>query len=140
MTSEQGYGDDHESGWSFGLHHVLLAIPAGSEDALRAFYVGVLGMTEVAKPPALAARGGLWVRADRLELHLGVEADFRPAKKAHPGIRVRDLDALARNLEANGVAVERDESLFPGHRRCYAADPVGNRLEFIERDESVPSW
>ena len=106
MVSEQGYGEDAESGWSFGLHHVLLAIPAGSEDALRRFSVGVLGMSEVAKPPALAARGGLWVRADRLELHLGVEAGFRPARKAHPGIRVQALDAFAAHLAARGVAVE----------------------------------
>jgi catechol 2,3-dioxygenase-like lactoylglutathione lyase family enzyme len=140
MVSEQGYGEDTESGWSYGLHHVLLAIPAGSEDALRAFYLGVLGMSEVAKPPALAARGGLWVRADRLELHLGVEADFRPARKAHPGIRVRNLDGLAAHLAEHGVAVEWDESLFPGHRRCYVADPIGNRLEFIERDADVPTW
>ncbi len=140
MVSEQGYGEDAESGWAYGLHHVLLAIPAGSEEALRAFYVGVLGMAEVAKPPALAARGGLWVRADRLELHLGVEADFRPARKAHPGIRVRDLDAFAAHLAEHGVAVEWDASLFPGHRRCYASDPVGNRLEFIERDADVPTW
>jgi len=140
MVSEQGYGEDHDSGWSFGLHHVLLAIPAGAEDALRAFYVGVLGMGEVAKPPALAARGGLWVRADHLELHLGVEAEFRPARKAHPGIRVLDLDALADHLATLGVPVEWDESLFPGHRRCYVDDPVGNRLEFIQRDEEIPTW
>jgi catechol 2,3-dioxygenase-like lactoylglutathione lyase family enzyme len=140
VVSEQGYGEDAESGWSYGLHHVLLAIPAGSEAALRAFYVGVLGMAEVAKPPALAARGGLWVRADRLELHLGVEAEFRPARKAHPGIRVQDLDAFAAHLAEHDVAVEWDSSLFPSHRRCYVADPVGNRLEFIERDADVPTW
>ena len=140
MVSEQGYGEDHVSGWAFGLHHVLLAIPAGSEDALRAFYVGKLGMGEVAKPPALAARGGLWVRADHLELHLGVEADFRPARKAHPGIRVADLDALAAHLVAQDIAVEWDTSLFPGHRRCYVSDPVGNRLELIQRDEEIPTW
>ena len=140
MTSEQGYGEDHESGRGYGLHHVLLAIPAGSEDALRAFYVGVLGMAEVAKPPELAARGGLWVRADWLELHLGVEAGFRPARKAHPGIRVVDLDGLAAHLGDAGVAVDWDRTLFPGHRRCYVADPVGNRLEFIQRDADVPTW
>lgn len=140
MVSQQGYGEDHDSGWSYGLHHVLLAIPAGSEDALRVFYVGVLGMAEVAKPPALAARGGLWVRADRLELHLGVEEGFRPARKAHPGIRVADLDAFAGHLGAQRVEVEWDASLFPGHRRLYVTDPVGNRLEFIQRDEDVPTW
>jgi catechol 2,3-dioxygenase-like lactoylglutathione lyase family enzyme len=121
------------------LHHVQLAIPAGSEDACRAFYVDLLGMREVAKPPVLAARGGLWVRADGLELHLGVEEGFRPARKAHPGIRVVGLDALATRLAEAGVSV-REDADFPGHRRCYADDPVGNRLEFIERDASIPSW
>ena len=135
MTSTQDTG----SVSGFGLHHVQLAIPAGSEDECRAFYVGVLGLAEVPKPPVLAARGGLWVRADALELHLGVEADFRPARKAHPGIRVTDIDGLAARLTAAGVQVRWDDD-FPGHRRCYADDPVGNRLEFLQRDESVPTW
>jgi catechol 2,3-dioxygenase-like lactoylglutathione lyase family enzyme len=140
VTSAQGYGPDHASAYGFGLHHVLLAIPAGSEDRCRAFYVDVLGLVELPKPPALAARGGLWVRGDGLELHLGVEADFRPARKAHPGIRVQDLDGLAEHLTGAGTAVVWDNENFPGHRRCYADDPVGNRLEFIERDETVPTW
>jgi len=123
--------------FGFGLHHVQLAVPPGSEDACRAFYVGVLGLTEVPKPPVLAARGGLWVRAGTLELHLGVEADFRPARKAHPGVLVRDVDALAARLTAAGVAVSWDDG-FPGHRRFYAADPVGNRLEFLQPDD-VPA-
>lgn len=139
MTSAQGYGPDSRTAFGYGLHHVQLAIPAGSEDDCRAFFLGVLGLTEVPKPPALAARGGLWVRADGLELHLGVEADFRPARKAHPGIRVLDIDALAARLTAAGVEVRWDDD-FPGHRRCYADDPVGNRLEFLQRDENVPTW
>lgn len=126
-----GYGPRVGTDQAFGLHHVQLAIPPGGEDAARAFFVGVLGMTEVAKPPELAARGGLWVRADGLEIHLGVEREFRPARKAHPGIRVADLDRLAATLTANGVDVTWDEDSFPAHRRCYAADPHGNRLEFI---------
>ncbi len=160
MASRQGYGEDHASGWGFGLHHVLLAIPAGSEDASRTFYLGVLGMAEVAKPPALAARGGRGpgsryrragsvrrdgratgrVRADSLELHLGVEADFRPAGKAHPGIRVPDLDGLAAHLGARAVTIAWDTSLFPGHRRFHADDPMGNRLEFTARDPGIPTW
>ena len=121
----------------FGLHHVQLAVPPGSEDVCRAFYVGVLGLTEVPKPPVLAARGGLWVRGGSLELHLGVEADFRPARKAHPGILVTDLDGLAARLTAAGVPVDRDGD-FPGHRRFYATDPVGNRLEFLQPEEASP--
>ncbi len=115
----------------YGLHHVQLAIPPGSEELCRAFYVDLLGLTEVAKPPVLAARGGLWVRSGALEIHLGVEADFRPARKAHPGILVTGLDELAGRLTAKGVEVTFDGE-FPGHRRFYAADAVGNRLEFLE--------
>lgn len=126
-----GYGPAHTTVTGYALHHVQLAIPAGAEEECRAFYTGVLGMTEVAKPPVLAARGGLWVRADALEIHLGVESDFRPARKAHPGIRVNDLDALAERLSVHGHRVEWDET-FPGHRRFYSADPCGNRLEFLE--------
>ena len=114
-----------------GLHHVQLAAPAGSEDVLRAFYGGLLGLPEVAKPPVLAARGGVWFRSAGVELHLGVEERFRPARKAHPGLLVDDLDALAGRLEAAGVEVVPDGDL-PGFRRCYVADPVGNRLELLE--------
>ena len=114
----------------YALHHVQLAIPAGAEDDCRAFYVGVLGMAEVAKPPALAARGGLWVRSGSLEIYLGVEAEFRPARKAHPGILVGDLDALADRLAAAGTEVTWDEN-FPAYRRFHAFDNVGNRLEFM---------
>jgi catechol 2,3-dioxygenase-like lactoylglutathione lyase family enzyme len=132
MVSSQGYGPDHESPFTYGLHHVQIAIPPGGEAECRAFYVRVLGMLEIPKPPVLAARGGLWVRADALEIHLGVERDFRPPRKAHPGIRVGDLDALAERLTAHGVEVTWDGD-FPGHRRFYAFDPLGNRLEFIQR-------
>jgi catechol 2,3-dioxygenase-like lactoylglutathione lyase family enzyme len=112
------------------LDHVQLAIPPGAEDACRAFYVGVLGMTELKKPPALAARGGLWLRSGSVEIHLGVEADFRPARKAHPAFRVSRLDRLAERLTAAGVALAWDEAIA-GTRRFFAHDPLGNRLEFI---------
>ena len=121
-----------EFGW--GLHHVQLALPKGGEDECRKFYVGVLGLTEVQKPPALAARGGLWVRADNLEIHLGAEEEFRPQKKAHPGIVVGNIDALARRIESFGLAVEWDEN-FPGMRRFYLWDNSGNRLEFLSPEK-----
>lgn len=117
-------------GLGMGLHHVLLAIPPGGEDAARAFYVGALGMVEVAKPPELAARGGLWVRGDALELHLGVEEGFRPARKAHPGIVVADVTALSERLARHGIEVRWDDA-FPGMWRCYVDDPHGNRLELL---------
>lgn len=138
-VSAQGYGPRHATPFAFGLHHVQIAVPPGSEDDCRAFYVDALGMREITKPPALAARGGLWVRADGVEIHLGVEQDFRPARKAHPGIRVEDLDGLAKRLAENGVEVTWDDD-FPGHRRFYASDNLGNRLEFLQRDGSNPEW
>ena len=108
-----------------------LAVPRGEEEAARAFYAGVLGMTEVGKPPVLAARGGAWFRAGGLELHLGVEEDFGPARKAHPGILVADLDEVVRRLRGGGQEVTWDADL-PGFRRVYAADPFGDRLEFLQ--------
>ena len=113
------------------LHHVQLAIPPGGEDVAREFYGGVLGMSELAKPEALRSRGGCWCRADGWEVHLGVEQDFGPARKAHPGVLVDGLDLLAAALEAAGHPVDWDP-LFPGHRRIYAHDGHGNRLEFLE--------
>src|SRR5713226_9325595 len=111
------------------IHHVQLAWPAGSEDTLRAFYCAVLGFEEVAKPPVLATRGGCWFRGHGIELHLGVERDFRPARKAHPGLLVHDLDEWAGQLGAAGAPVVFDDD-FPGMRRFYSEDPHGNRLEF----------
>jgi catechol 2,3-dioxygenase-like lactoylglutathione lyase family enzyme len=97
----------------------------------RRFYADILGMSEIEKPPVLAARGGCWFRSGRLELHLGVETDFRAAAKAYPGILVRDLDALATRIEQMGGHVDWDDN-FPGHRRFYVHDLHGNRLEFLE--------
>lgn len=111
-----------------GLHHVQIACPAGSEDALRAFYGDLLGMPEIAKPRVLAARGGAWFQAGDRELHCGVEADFTPARKAHPCFLVDDVDALAEAVTAAGGEVRWDEAI-PGVRRFHTDDPVGNRVE-----------
>ncbi len=108
-------------------------MPVGEEERARHFFVTVLGMNEIAKPAVLAGRGGAWFRAGGLELHLGVESEFRPARKAHPGILVEDVDALSERLAAAGCGVQWDDD-FPGFRRFYAADPFDNRLEFLEPD------
>jgi catechol 2,3-dioxygenase-like lactoylglutathione lyase family enzyme len=114
---------------AFAFHHVQLAMPHGAEAAAR-FYAGVLGLAEIAKPPALTGRGGVWFRAGALELHLGVDDDFRPARKAHPAILVEDLDGLAAHLQAHDIQVRPDANL-PGYRRFYLDDCFGNRLEFL---------
>lgn len=113
-----------------GIDHVQLAAPPGGEDAARDFYAGLLGMVELAKPPLLAARGGCWFTGGGAEIHIGVEDPFRPARKAHPGLLVADLDALAATLAGHGHPVRWDESI-PGRRRFHSEDPHGNRLEFI---------
>ncbi|MFZ1287772.1 MAG: glyoxalase [Candidatus Phosphoribacter sp.] len=113
------------------LDHVQLCCPPGSDDLMRGFYVGVLGMVEEPKPPILAARGGSWFRAGDAVVHTGVEGDFRPAHRAHPAFVVADLDELARVLADAGCEVRWDDAI-PGVRRLHTDDPVGNRLEFIQ--------
>lgn len=117
------------------VDHVQLAAPPGSEARLRAFYTAALGMTEIPKPPVLAARGGCWFQAGPVQLHLGIETGFRPARKAHPGLRVTGIEACAARLEAHGTPVTWNDDL-PGHRRFHCTDPVGNRLEFLEPGET----
>ena len=114
-----------------GLDHIQLAMPAGGEAEARRFYAGLLGLAEIAKPAPLAARGGCWFEGPGIQIHMGVEQPFAPARKAHPAFLVSDLDALRRRLDAAGVATTPDDTL-PGVRRCYAADPFGNRIEFIQ--------
>ncbi len=113
------------------LDHVQLAMPEGGEAAARAFYRDTLGIPEVPKPPQLAARGGCWFERGALKVHLGVERDFRAARKAHPAFLVDDLAVLAAMLAAGGYRVFADEPL-DGNDRLYVDDPFGNRIELLE--------
>jgi catechol 2,3-dioxygenase-like lactoylglutathione lyase family enzyme len=115
-----------------GIDHVQVAAPAECEAEARAFYGGLLGLEELPKPEALADRGGCWFRAGAQELHVGVEEPFAPARKAHPGLVVGDLDGLAARLTGAGIEVSWDDAI-PGTKRFHAADPFGNRLEFRQR-------
>jgi catechol 2,3-dioxygenase-like lactoylglutathione lyase family enzyme len=121
----------HEGFALLPLHHVQLAIPPGGERQCRAFWAGVLGMRELDKPATLAPRGGCWFRGGGVEIHLGVEEPFAPARKAHPGLLVDGLRQLAQRLDLAGHPVIWDAD-FPGHDRFYSADPFGNRLEFLQ--------
>ncbi|MBY8975406.1 VOC family protein [Rhodobacteraceae bacterium NNCM2] len=118
------------------LHHVQLAMPVGGEARVAAFYGDVLGFRPVLKPDHLAARGGCWFEAGPVRLHLGVEADFRPARKAHPALLVDDLAALKARLEAAGLIVTTDQPLT-GFDRCYTEDPFGNRIELMQKKSEV---
>ncbi|HKD17657.1 MAG TPA: VOC family protein [Thermoanaerobaculia bacterium] len=113
------------------IDHVQLAMPRGQEEAARTFYAGLLGIPEVAKPPELAKRGGVWFEHGELKVHLGVEAEFRPALQAHPAFLVQGLEGLAARLRAAGVEV-LDDGAMPRYRRVYVTDPFGNRLELME--------
>jgi catechol 2,3-dioxygenase-like lactoylglutathione lyase family enzyme len=114
-----------------GIDHVQIAAPAGCEEEARRFFGDLLGLRELRKPAPLQANGGAWFRAGSQELHVGVEREFAPARKAHPAFVVDDLDELAQRLERDRVDVEWDDRL-PGARRFYAHDPWGNRLEFLQ--------
>ena len=115
------------------LDHVQLAMPPGREPEARAFYGGLLGVPEAVKPAHLAKRGGCWFERGALKVHLGVEADFRPARKAHPAFIVDDLAGLAASLAKAGHPVQTDEPLV-GYTRVYVDDPFGNRIELMEPD------
>jgi len=112
------------------IDHVQLAMPAGREAEARRFYSELLGLPEVAKPPELAKRGGVWFESAHVKIHLGVEGDFRPAQKAHPALVVDGLAELAGRLRAAGFRVT-DDPHPDGRARSYADDPFGNRLELI---------
>ena len=113
------------------IDHVQLAMPRGEEAKARAFYGELLGMTELAKPAELAKRGGCWFASGSVQIHLGVEEDFRSAKKAHPGLRCAKYDGLMARLRAAGVEVVEDLNI-PGVRRGHVFDCFGNRLELVE--------
>jgi catechol 2,3-dioxygenase-like lactoylglutathione lyase family enzyme len=116
---------------SYTLDHVQLAMPAGQEDAARAFYVGALGLEEISKPEALAKRGGVWFRSGTVNIHLGVDPAFIAAKKAHPALGCSDYEALLMRLADRGIRVTPDPLPFNGKSHGYVEDPFGNRIELI---------
>jgi catechol 2,3-dioxygenase-like lactoylglutathione lyase family enzyme len=113
------------------IDHIQIAAPEGCEPAAREFYGSILGMIELEKPPVLRARGGCWFQCGSQQVHIGVERNFQPARKAHPAFAVFHLDQLRETLNARGISVVDDDNL-PGTRRFYAEDPWGNRIEFVE--------
>jgi catechol 2,3-dioxygenase-like lactoylglutathione lyase family enzyme len=115
------------------IDHVQIAMPAGEEEKARAFYVELLGFTELAKPHELAKRGGAWFQSGNVQLHLGVEADFRPARKAHPAFIVDDLDTLIAAAQNVGYETDTSQPPIDGYKRAHIFDPFGNRIELMEK-------
>lgn len=116
------------------IDHVQIAMPAGADEKARNFYVGILNFTEIPKPPELAKRGGAWFQSDNVQLHLGVEADFHPARKAHPAFIVEDLDDFLVKAQAAGYETDSTQPPLDGYKRAHVFDPFGNRIELMEKD------
>ena len=121
--------EQHAVEW-VGIDHVQLAIPVGAEDVARNFYVGVLGLVELPKPEAMAVRGGAWFEAGNVRVHVGAEADFVPAKKAHPALTMRHLRSF---IESSGQCATWNTEI-DGLVRCHVDDPFGNRIELVDAD------
>ena len=115
------------------IDHVQIAMPIAEEEKARAFYINILGFTEIPKPVELAKRGGAWFQSQGVQLHLGVEADFRPARKAHPAFIVSNLDALIAEAEAAGYEPDTSQSALEGYKRAHVFDPFGNCIELMEK-------
>lgn len=115
------------------IDHIQIAMPGGEEEKARTFYVELLGFTEIPKPPELAKRGGAWFQAGDIQLHLGVEIDFRPARKAHPAFVVQDLETLITNVKNAGYDVDTFQPPLDGYKRAHVFDPFGNLIELMEK-------
>ena len=115
------------------IDHVQIAMPAGQEDQARAFYVNILGFTEIPKPAELVKRGGAWFQSHGVQLHLGVEVDFRPARKAHPAFIVSELDSLVGKVREAGYETDTSQPPLDGYKRAHVFDPFGNRIELMEK-------
>jgi catechol 2,3-dioxygenase-like lactoylglutathione lyase family enzyme len=115
------------------IDHVQLAMPAGKEITARTFYVGILGLAEIAKPPELATRGGAWFQSGNVIIHLGIETDFRPNRKAHPAFLVDDLNEFLEICLSHNIEVDTSQPPIKGFNRVHIFDPFGNRIELMEK-------
>lgn len=115
------------------IDHVQIAMPMGEEEKARNFYAGILNFVEIPKPPELAKRGGAWFQSDNVQLHLGIEADFHPAQKAHPAFIVDDLEPFVNKAQAAGYETDSTQPPLDGYKRAHIFDPFGNRIELMEK-------
>ena len=115
------------------IDHVQLAMPIGEEEKAREFFINILGFHEIPKPAELAKRGGAWFASEHVQLHIGVEFDFHPARKAHPAFLVDDLDALIAKVQSAGYETDTNQLPLDGYERAHVFDPFGNRIELMEK-------
>lgn len=115
------------------IDHVQIAMPAGEEEKARGFYIDLLGFVEIPKPSELARRGGAWFQSGNVQIHLGVEADFRPARKAHPAFLVNNLEELITKAQSAGFEMDLTQPPLDGYKRAHVFDPFGNRIELMEK-------
>ena len=115
------------------IDHVQIAMPEGQEDTARAFYIDLLGFTEIPKPPELAKRGGAWFQSENVQIHLGVEKDFHSARKAHPAFIVDDLNAILEKDQLAEHEIDTSQPPLDGYKRAHVYDPFGNRIELMEK-------
>ncbi len=115
------------------IDHVQIVMPVGEEEQARSFYVSILGFREIPKPAELAKRGGVWFQSQNVQLHLGVEADFRAARKAHPAFIVSDLEELLFKVQSAGYEIDTSQPPLDGYKRAHVLDPFGNRIELMEK-------
>ena len=115
------------------VDHIQIAMPSGEEEKARSFYISMLGFTEIPKPTELVKRGGAWFQSENVQLHLGVESDFRPARKAHPAFIVEDLEILLVKVQRAGYETDTSQPALDGYKRAHIFDPFGNRIELMEK-------
>ena len=115
------------------IDHVQIAMPAGEEAKARVFYVNLLGFHEIPKPAALVKRGGAWFQSQNVQLHLGVEEDFKPARKAHPAFIVNELDSMIAKVRDARYETDTSQPALDGYKRAHVFDPFGNRIELMEK-------
>ena len=115
------------------IDHIQIAMPAGEEERARTFYMGILGFIEIPKPAKLAKRGGVWLQSENVQLHLGIEPNFHPARKAHPAFIVDDLNLLITKVQNAGCETDTTQPPLDGFKRAHVFDPFGNRIELMEK-------
>ncbi len=115
------------------IDHVQIAMPAGGEEKARAFYIDILGFREIPKPLELARRGGAWFQSGNVQLHLGVEDGFHPARKAHPAFIVEEIEAVLEKVQLAGYETDTSQPPLDGYKRAHIFDPFGNRIELMQK-------